>query len=64
MRCIAVPASRYVDIWKRNILMACGIFVATTMTALCGLAQNFWQFFATVWASGLAVWSTALRPIR
>jgi MFS family permease len=50
---IAVPASRYVDIWPRNILMTCGIAVATMMTALCGLAQNFWQLFACRVAQGL-----------
>jgi len=50
---IAVPASRYVDIWQRNILMTCGIAIATVMTALCGLAQNFWQLFSCRVAQGL-----------
>ena len=46
---IAVPASRFVDIWSRNILMMFGIGVASLMTTLSGLAQNFWQlFFARV----------------
>ena len=50
---IAVPASRYVDIWPRNILMAAGIAVGSLMTALCGLAQSFWQLFAARMGLGL-----------
>jgi len=42
---VAVPASRFVDIWPRNIIITAGIAVWSTMTALCGLAQNFWQLF-------------------
>lgn len=42
---VAVPASRFVDIWQRNIIITAGIAVWSTMTALCGLAQNFWQLF-------------------
>jgi len=42
---VAVPASRFVDIWPRNIIITAGIAVWSTMTALCGIAQNFWQLF-------------------
>ena len=42
---VAVPASRFVDIWPRNIIITAGIAVWSTMTALCGFAQNFWQLF-------------------
>jgi len=43
---VAVPASRFVDIWPRNIIITAGIAVWSTFTALCGFAQNFWQLFA------------------
>ncbi|MDH4108995.1 MAG: MFS transporter [Gammaproteobacteria bacterium] len=42
---VAVPASRFVDIWPRNIIITVGIAFWSTMTALCGMAQNFWQLF-------------------
>jgi MFS family permease len=42
---VSVPASRFVDIWPRNIIITAGIAVWSTMTALCGMAQNFWQLF-------------------
>ncbi len=50
---VAVPASRYVDIWPRNILLTCGIAAATCFTALCGIAQNFWQLFGCRLGQGL-----------
>ena len=50
---VAVPVSRYVDIWPRNVLISCGMAVASCMTALCGLAQNFWQLFACRLGQGL-----------
>lgn len=42
---VAVPASRFVDIWPRNIILTAGIAVWSLMTAACGVAQNFWQLF-------------------
>ncbi len=50
---VAVPASRYVDIWPRNILMTAGIAVGSLMTSLCGLAQNFVQLFIARMGLGL-----------
>ena len=43
---VAVPASRYVDRWRRNVILTAGIAVWSIFTAVCGLAQNFWQLFA------------------
>lgn len=43
---VAVPASRFVDIWPRNIILTAGIVVWTTFTTACGFAQTFWQLFA------------------
>ncbi len=42
---VAVPASRFVDIWPRNIIITVGIAFWSAMTALCGFAQNFLQLF-------------------
>jgi len=42
---LAVPASRFVDIWPRNIMITAGIAAWSTMTALCGFAQTFVQLF-------------------
>jgi MFS family permease len=42
---VAVPVSRFVDIWPRNIILTVGITFWSLMTALCGLAQNFIQLF-------------------
>ncbi|MFZ1990274.1 MAG: MFS transporter [Alphaproteobacteria bacterium] len=42
---LAVPLSRFVDMWPRNLLMTFGVAAATVMTALSGLAQSFWQLF-------------------
>ena len=50
---IAVPVSRYVDIWPRNILMTIGITVGSLMTMLSGFAQNFWQLFVCRMGLGL-----------
>jgi MFS family permease len=42
---LAIPASRFVDIWQRNIMLSAGITVWSAMTVMCGFAQNFWQLF-------------------
>jgi MFS family permease len=42
---LAIPASRYVDIWPRKYILGAGIAFWSTMTALCGFAQTFWQLF-------------------
>ncbi|MEE4349974.1 MAG: MFS transporter [Pacificimonas sp.] len=38
-----IPLGRLADMWVRKRLMAIGLFVWSTMTALSGLAQNFAQ---------------------
>jgi MFS family permease len=43
---VAVPASRFVDIWPRNVILTAGIAVWTLFTTACGFAQTFWQLFA------------------
>jgi MFS family permease len=44
---LAVPASRFVDIWPRNIIITVGITIWSTMTVLCGAANTFLQLFIT-----------------
>lgn len=43
---IGIPAARLVDRHNRKWLMTISIAVWSAATAACGLAQNFWQFFA------------------
>jgi len=50
---VAVPASRFVDIWPRNIIITAGIAVWSAFTALCGFAHNFWQLFAARMGVGI-----------
>lgn len=50
---VAVPVSRFVDIWPRNIILTVGIAFWSLMTALCGLAQNFVQLF--IYRMGIGV---------
>ena len=42
---IGIPLSRFVDTHTRKFVLAAGIGVCSVMTALCGLAQSFWQLF-------------------
>jgi MFS family permease len=42
---IGIPLSRFVDTSTRKYVLAAGIGVCSVMTALCGLAQSFWQLF-------------------
>jgi MFS family permease len=43
---IGIPAAGLVDRHNRKWLMTASIGVWSAATAACGLAQNFWQFFA------------------
>jgi MFS family permease len=43
---IGIPAARLVDQYSRKWLMTGAVLVWSAATAACGLAQNFWQFFA------------------
>jgi MFS family permease len=42
---IGIPLARFVDTSTRKYVLAAGIGVCSVMTALCGLAQSFWQLF-------------------
>jgi len=43
---VGLPMSRLVDIYPRNIVLSLGVMVLSTFTTLCGVIQNYWQFFA------------------
>jgi MFS family permease len=49
---IGVPAARLVDRHNRKWLMTGTVLVWSAATAACGLAQNFWQFFAARFGIG------------
>lgn len=43
---MGIPISRLVDSYSRRLIIGAGIASWSLMTALCGLAQSFWQLFA------------------
>lgn len=43
---IGIPAARLVDRHNRKWLLTVSIAIWSAATAACGLAQNYWQFFA------------------
>lgn len=49
---IGVPAARLVDRHNRKWLMTGAVVAWSVATAACGLAQNFWQFFAARFGIG------------
>jgi MFS family permease len=42
---VGIPISRLVDTYSRRLIVTVGIASWSVMTALCGMAQNFWQLF-------------------
>ena len=59
---VGVPFGRLADRASRKHILAVGVFVWSLLTAMSGVARNFWELFA----SGLAsVWARqAARPRR
>jgi MFS family permease len=43
---LSFPLSRLTDSKSRRVMIAAGVAVWSVSTALCGLAQGFWQMFA------------------
>jgi MFS family permease len=43
---MGIPISRLVDTYSRRLIVGVGVASWSVMTALCGLANNFWQLFA------------------
>jgi len=40
-----IPIARLADVHSRRLIIAVGVIGWSTMTAACGLAQNYWQLF-------------------
>lgn len=55
-----IPLGRLADMWVRKTLMAIGLFVWSTMTALSGLSQNFTQIAGA--RIGVGVGEAAASP--
>ena len=43
---VGLPIARLVDSHSRRLILGTGIALWSGMTAVCGIAQNFWQLFA------------------
>jgi MFS family permease len=50
---VGIPMARLVDIYPRNIVLACGIAVWSGMTAICGITQGYASLFLTRMVSGV-----------
>jgi MFS family permease len=57
---LGIPIARLADRANRVRIIATGIVVWSAMTALCGLARNFWQLFLA--RVGVGVGEAALSP--
>ena len=57
---LGLPIGRWADRSNRRNIIAAGIAVWSAMTALCGLAQNYWQLFLA--RVGVGVGEAALSP--
>ena len=57
---MGIPLGRMADRGNRRNIMAAGVALWSLMTALCGIAQNFWQLFLT--RIGVGVGEAALSP--
>jgi len=57
---MGLPIGRAVDKYSRKTIVGIGIFLWSVMTALCGLAQSFFQLFMA--RVGVAVGEATLSP--
>ncbi|MHC5351889.1 spinster family MFS transporter [Metapseudomonas furukawaii] len=57
---MGIPIARMADEKNRRNIIAIGIFFWSLMTALCGLAQNFWHLFLA--RVGVGIGEAALSP--
>lgn len=42
---LSIPIARLADSYSRKTIIACGLAFWSIMTAVCGLASNYWQLF-------------------
>lgn len=57
---MGLPIGRLADKHSRRLIIGVGIFLWSIMTALCGLARNFWQLFLA--RVGVGVGEATLSP--
>lgn len=57
---LGIPLGRLADRKNRKLLIAAGIFVWSFMTAVCGVAKNFWSLFVA--RIGVGVGEATLSP--
>ncbi len=57
---MGLPIGRWADRYSRRTIIGCGIFLWSIMTALCGLARNFWELFLA--RVGVGVGEATLSP--
>ncbi len=57
---LGIPMGRLADSRSRRGLIAAGVVVWSAMTALCGLAQTYWQLF--LYRIGVGVGEATLSP--
>ncbi len=57
---VGLPIGRWADRYSRKAIIGWGIFLWSIMTAVCGLARNFWELFLA--RVGVGVGEAALSP--
>lgn len=57
---VGLPIGRWADRYSRRAIIGWGIFFWSIMTAVCGLARNFWELFLA--RVGVGVGEAALSP--
>ena len=57
---MGIPIARLADRYSRRVIIASGIAVWSSMTAVCGLVNGYWQLFAA--RVGVGVGEAALSP--
>jgi len=57
---LGIPIAWFADRKNRTVIISIGIFIWSLMTALCGLAQSFWQMFLA--RVGVGIGQAALSP--
>ena len=57
---MGLPIGRWADKYSRRTIIGVGIFLWSIMTAMCGLARNFWELFLA--RVGVGVGEATLSP--
>ena len=57
---LGIPIARLADQYSRRWIILVGMFIWSAMTAVCGIAKNFWQLFLA--RVGVGIGEAALSP--